>query len=110
MRIPTPATTLFAGLCLAACGADDMGGDPGGEGDACSLGTAADVETAGLWESNFGSNTLVTSEKWGDWALEQVDNEANVAVARLPDDDEYNPGKYARVTWTEPEPGAGGAF
>jgi hypothetical protein len=118
-------TFLAAALCvsLSACGSSDSSdssgsADSGGSVEAAAGGSAeeaaggsmaptmamddtAKLEVAGLWDDNFGGWTLIDSEKWGDYAVNEFDNEANWAITQNAADDEYNPSKYNYVVWTE---------
>jgi len=62
----------------------------------------------GLWATNFGFEEAVSSSLWGSADVRAYDNEARWAVVQNPDDDPWNPAKFARHVWTPQD--AGGAF
>ncbi len=63
------------------------------------------IETAGTWTSNFGTEETITDEAWGAASLIEYDNDLNWAVTQNAGDDQYNPSKYNRLVWTEPNAG-----
>lgn len=98
-------------MVVAACGGADGRGEAGGgasggvptegEGEGAEGGA---IEVAGLWESEWGGLHRIDDAVWGDAAVVSHDNAANTAVTRNRADDSWNPGKFARVQWTEPGP------
>ena len=63
------------------------------------------IEIAGTWTSSFGGNETVTSYQWGGVTVVEYDNGANWAVTQNAEDAEFNPGKFNKIVWTEPEGG-----
>jgi hypothetical protein len=64
---------------------------------------SSEIEIVGTWESNFGGTETISSDAWGEAEIVDFDNEENVAITRNAEDAEFNPGKYNRLVWTEPE-------
>ncbi len=87
---------VVASSLVIATGCDDTGTDAPAD---------APFELEGVWTSDFGEETI-TSATWTGYVAQtvvQYDNRENIAILRNPEDDQYAPGKYSRVVWTEPE-------
>lgn len=92
---------------LIGCGdaADDDGPAPN-----------TDIEIAGVYQSDYGSTETISNDTWHQkgenfesaQAVISFDNQKNSAVTQYPATDEYNPNKFNRIVWTEPD--ANGAF
>lgn len=80
-------------LLVVGCGDGEDGGETGN----------AEIEIGGTWESSFGGTETISSEAWGDADVVSFDNDENVAITQNADDAEFNPGKFNRIVWTEPE-------
>jgi len=103
--------TVLLGLYAGACGDDDTNGNDGGSdngadgGDLADAGTpptdAGTIEVVGSWAGEFADEDI-TRTQWGASELIEFDNDENVAITQYPDDDMYNPNKFARYVWTEP--------
>jgi hypothetical protein len=85
-------------LFAAACG--------DGEDEAETNGAGSEIEISGTWESNFGTTESISSDAWDDATIVDFDNVENVAITRNGADAEFNPGKYNRIVWTEPDAGS----
>jgi poly(3-hydroxybutyrate) depolymerase len=59
------------------------------------------IELAGEWLSDFDEALSIDNHMWGTSAIVEYDNTANWAITHYPEDDEYNPGKFARQLWTD---------
>lgn len=77
---------------LAACGGDDgpLPSDPNGS-----------LEVIGAYGSAFGDETI-TATKWGATTIVEFDNANNFAITQNTADDMFNPSKFNRIVWTEP--------
>jgi hypothetical protein len=64
------------------------------------------IEIAGSYTSMWGMETI-SSHVWGTATVHEYDNEKNWVVTQNPDDDAFNPSKFNKVVWTEPD---GGSF
>jgi hypothetical protein len=93
------STTLALAAAALACGGN--GTDSTTE-DQTSTPT---FELAGTWDDNFGGTTTITAEKWGNDTLAKFDNGTNIAYVQLAASDEYNPNKFTKHVWTEPQNG-----
>ena len=95
------ACAVTLALALAGCGDDDSkSNDPSSSSD------EIEIEIEGSWTSEFGAEEI-SSTSWAGSEVTMFDNDDNVAITRNPDDAEFDPGKYNRNVWTEPE---GGSF
>ena len=69
-----------------------------------------EIEIAGQWRSNFDADEEISSTSWdfGYYVADLIgfNNAQNVAVTQNPSDAEYDPDKFSRVVWTEPEQGS----
>lgn len=78
--------------------------------------SSTDIEIAGVYQSNYDATETISNDTWhqegGGFESTQVvvsfDNEKNLAVTQNPADDAFNPSKFNRIVWTEPD--ASGAF
>ncbi|MED5463318.1 MAG: hypothetical protein VX699_01590 [Myxococcota bacterium] len=59
------------------------------------------IEIHGDWATEWGTESI-TSFKWNTAMVISYDNATNTAITQNPEDDEYNPAKFSKVTWTEP--------
>lgn len=91
---------LSVGLVLAVGCSDDDGAKGPSEGE---------IEIAGSWDGEFGDTEVIDSDSWAfafeTAALVAFDNRENYAITENPADAEYDPGKYNKIVWTEPEDG-----
>jgi hypothetical protein len=110
--------TLFGALALG-CSSDDKnhkdestssgGGGGGGEsassegGDAGATSHAEPLEIIGKYSDNFGSEQIITATNWNDAAIVDYDNDKNVVYTQFPDDAMYNPSKFAKTVYTQPD-------
>lgn len=76
-------------LSLAACG-DDV------------------LEIIGTYDSNFGSEEVITEDSFVGTPIRGFDNEANFLITQNPADSMFSPNLFNRIVWTEPE--GSGAF
>ena len=67
-----------------------------------------DIEIAGSYTSSFGGDETISAGMWGTSFVREYDNDTNVVYLQLPPDDMFNPDKYNKVVYTEPD--TGGAF
>jgi hypothetical protein len=112
------ATALFVGWtsmgCVLVVGETDTAesdavaldagvGDDASHSDDAMVGDATEdvIEIAGDWSTSYGENYAITSEFWGSSSVEDFDNDANWAVTRYSEDDEWNPNLFAKQVWTE---------
>lgn len=112
--------TLFGALALG-CSSDDKShkdestanGGSGGEsasseggdaGAASSEGSHAEpLEIIGKYSDNFGSKQIITATTWNDATIADYDNDKNVVYTQNPDDAKYNPSKFGKTVYTEPD-------
>jgi hypothetical protein len=76
-------------------------------GDAEDTKETSALEIIGEYDDNFGGEQVITAGDWNGSAIAGYDNDANVVYTQFPDDDKYNPGKFAKTVYTQPE---GGSF
>ncbi len=83
----------FASILVAlfACGGEDT--QP----------PANTIEIAGTWSSNFGGTEVINESSWAEVPVVEYSNSDNFAVTRNPDDAEFNPGKFNKLVWTDPQ-------
>jgi hypothetical protein len=65
---------------------------------------AEPIEIAGSYSSMFGME-MISSHQWGTATVHEYDNAKNEAIHQFPEDDMYNPNKFNKVVWTEPNAG-----
>jgi len=121
--IITIGTALALGPPVAACGDDGVapnppGGDAGSDPDAGPLadsgptdsgdagpadggGRDAPIEIAGVWASNFGTQDVITKNRFNDAAIRTWNNDRNFVITQNPPTAGSNPNRYNRVVWTE---------
>lgn len=91
-------------VVVVGCGAEEGGAAQGGEhaAQAGEQGGLEDLalEVIGTWASPWGTDSI-TAEKWNSAFITEFDNETNHAITEQPTDDEYNPGKFSKIVWTE---------
>jgi len=80
--------------CFATCLALGCGDDAVDQGP---------IEVGGTWASNFGFDETISDTGWGTAAIISFDNSKNFAITQQPADDMFNPSKFSKVVWTEPE-------
>lgn len=87
-----------------ACGDDEPGPADAGAPDAQSpdAGEPETLEIEGVWASNFGTEEIITAERFDGAPIRFLDPEANVLVTQNPPDAEFFPDAFNRVVWTEP--------
>jgi hypothetical protein len=89
--------------------ADSGGGQAGAAGNTSSEddGGGADLlEIAGSYVDNFQGTHVISDDNWsmggmGEFEITQFDNEENYAIAHNSEDNEYNPGLWSRMDWTQ---------
>lgn len=91
----------FASACnrdpLKTCGAEN--------GITARCGPPDTLEIVGTYDSEWGSIHEITETSWDDASIVRYDNEERFAVLRNPENDPWNPGKFARHAWTPAEGG-----
>ncbi len=100
----------------ADAGSVDAGSGDAGSGDAGAVDagpppkrpeSADKIAIAGVWQSSFGGNETVADKAWsagtGNTEVVEFDNAGRWVITRNPDDAKYNPGKFNKVVWTNPE-------
>lgn len=83
---------------------DDMSEDDMSEDDMA----AETPEIAGMWEETFNggmsAGELVIDEmSWGKMILVDYSNEENWAITQNAEDAMFDPGKFLRIVWLEPD-------
>jgi len=112
---------MLLGALTAACSSDDKNDDhqstasggssdestssDGGAGGADSKsGSEADaLEIIGKYSDNFGGKQIITATTWNDATIADYDNDKNVVYTQYPDDDEFNPSKFTKTVYTDPD-------
>jgi len=100
---------MAAALCLgpAGCGDDTESDDDGsgrGDPDAGGAGSGSvedALEVAGDWTGEFGDESI-TDDDWNGADIVAFDNDDNFAITRNADDADFDPGKFNKNVWTEP--------
>jgi hypothetical protein len=59
------------------------------------------IEIGGDYTSNFGYSETIDSDSFNRSAVIAYDNRANYMITQSPLDDEYTPGQFAKLVWTE---------
>jgi hypothetical protein len=59
------------------------------------------LEVTGVWATNFGTEEVITKKAWDRRDIVAFDNENNEAIVENPSDQEYYPGKFSKLVWTE---------
>lgn len=97
MRFAVCSSVLLSLLAAAPLwtGCEDGGSDPAP--------ASKDLELNGTWTTNYGGEEVITSAVWNGYAVIEFNNQANVAYTQNPNDDQYNPGKFNKLVWTEPK-------
>jgi hypothetical protein len=90
------ALSALLSLGALACGQETQDLPPGAEN--------GPIEIAGTWISMFAPEEpeVISTTRWGSAEVVEFENLANWVVLRNPDDAMFQPGKFNRVTWTEP--------
>ncbi len=89
------ALLTLLSLVALACGQETQDPPPGAEN--------GPIEIAGTWLSMFSAEPeVISTTRWGSAEVVEFENLANWVVLRNPDDAMFQPGKFNRVTWTEP--------
>jgi hypothetical protein len=76
-------------------------------GDAEDVKETSALEIIGEYDDNFGGEQIITAGDWNGSAIAGYDNDKNVVYTQFPDDDQFNPNKFAKTVYTQPE---GGSF
>jgi hypothetical protein len=92
-----------AGGSGAAGGSDDAGAAGGDAGGAGGAPAAEPSELLGEWSNNFGGDESITATAWNTSRIAAYDNDANVVYTQLPPNDAYNPDKFTKIVYTEPQ-------
>jgi len=87
---------VFSTISIA-CGPPTTSGSGGGGG-----GGSAASELVGTWVTPWGDE-VISETRWQTATIVSFDNSANRAITQMPEDDEFNPSKYSRITWTDPD-------
>jgi hypothetical protein len=101
----------------SAAGGDNNGGVPpvetcefgeygeGGAGGAAGAGGAdgAGLEVLGTWKDEFEGGVTITPSYWGRSGIAAYDSEANVVYTQTPCDADYNPGRFTKIVYTQPQ-------
>ena len=117
-RVHSVLALVLASLSVAACSSDDdstktptfgaagqsAGGDAaGGDGSGGEGAVPAPLEIIGEYADNFGGEQTITADVWNDAKIVEYDNDDNVVYTQLPQDDAFNPNKFVKVVYTEPQ-------
>ncbi len=81
--------------------ADATDPENGGCGDFAWSKASPTLEVFGAWTDNFDGAWQIGDGKWGGWSVVSYTNSTNRAIVQYPEDDEFNPGKYSKVFWTD---------
>jgi hypothetical protein len=84
-------TAVLLGLLALGCGGGDEDTD------------SAPLEIIGTYTDSFDGEQTITADTWNRATIEDYDNDANVVYTQLPDDDDFNPSKFNKTVYTEPE-------
>lgn len=97
MRIASCSSVLLTLLAAVPLwtGCDDGGSDPAP--------TSTELELSGTWITNFDAEEVISSTVWNGYPVIEYSNASNVAYTQTPADDQYNPGKFNKLVWTEPK-------
>lgn len=87
------ALSLLAGLAMVttACGSEDQS----------PAATPTELEVAGTWTTDFGTEVLTTAD-WNGSAIVRYDNKANVAFTQNSATASWSPNKFNKLVWTQP--------
>lgn len=109
-RFCAVAPTAF----LLACVVVTSGCEPVGPQNTCGAANGLTtrcgpptLEIIGTYDSEWGSIHEITEDAWDDAAIVSFDNDTRTVLLKNPENDPWNPGKYARHVWT---PAEGGGF
>lgn len=80
------------------------GGQPAGGGEGGAEPDA--LEIRGHYVDNFGFDVDIGDKLWNGSGIIEYDNEQNVVYTQYPCDDAFNPNKFAKIVYTEPERGS----
>lgn len=87
-------------LCLTlvpavftGCESDDTGS---------STQTSPDLELNGTWTTSFQGTEVITNTVWNGASIVEYSNTTNVAYTQNPANDQYNPSKFNKLVWTQP--------
>jgi len=97
IRRPLASFSFSWFLTLLASGCGDAGNEPG-NGD--------EIEVQGTWLSSFDTTETISSDAWNTQEIVLFDNAENLAVTQNTADAEFDPGKFNKNVWTEPEAGS----
>ena len=90
---------LVLALTLFACAAGKGGSSSQEEQLAAEAGTRT-LEVIGVWASTWGTE-IITESSWDAAAIVEHDNDANTVITQNSEDDEYNPGLFSKLVWTD---------
>jgi hypothetical protein len=100
------SVVLAAALAAAGCGSDGGSETADAAGSPTDMRAGPQLEIAGTWTSSFGVETI-TSSSWSSpmaaATVVEFDNEGNFAVTQNAANDQYAPGKFNKLVWTEPK-------
>ncbi len=85
--------TVVLGLLALGCSGSDDDADK----------DSAPLEIIGEYDDSFGGAHVITADAWNGASILEYDNDANIVYTQLPEDDEFNPSKFNKVLYTEPE-------
>jgi hypothetical protein len=63
------------------------------------------LEIVGDYVDGFDMEHSISEDTWGAMSIVEYDNDENVVYAQQPDDDMFNPSKFTKTVYTEPEGG-----
>ena len=81
---------------------DNDNGDNGDNGEVDP--SDHDIEVAGVWETNFDTEEVITDEQWDFRNMIDFDNGERQAITQNPesnDEEDETAGTYSRIVWTE---------
>lgn len=104
MNIFRLSVALLASLSLLACG--EMVEDNNEPTTNNPMTKALEVE--GTWDDTFGGGMpagelVITESNWGTMKLIDYSSEENWAITQNPSDSPFDPDKYLRIIWLEPD-------
>lgn len=85
------------GFMALGCGGDD-------KDDSVNESTA--LEIIGEYDDNYGGEQIITADDWNGAVIAGFDNGKNVVYTQLPEDDMFNPSKFTKTVYTQPEAGS----
>ncbi len=76
--------------------------DGGADADTGSDAGTGPLEIIGVYASNFGSEEIITDERFNGAAIQRFDNGERWLVTQTSTSSSFNPGLYNRIAWTLP--------